>query len=95
VFENKRPRKIFGPKRYRITGEGGTLNNREIYGMYSPNLIRVIKPRTMKWMSDVVRVLGEERCVQFFYGEMFGKRTRGRFRRKWENNVRMVLLEVE
>jgi hypothetical protein len=69
VFENKRLRKNFGPKRYRMTGEWGRLHNRELYGMYSPNFIRVIKPRTMKWMSDVVCVEGEERCVQCFDGE--------------------------
>jgi len=70
VFESKRLRKIFGLKRYRITEECGGLRNRELCGMYSPNIIRVITPRTMKWMSDVVRVKGEEKCVQCFDGEI-------------------------
>jgi len=39
--------------------------------MYSPNIIQMIKPRTMKWMSDVVRVEEEER--KGAYSVLMGK----------------------
>jgi hypothetical protein len=47
VSENRVPRRIFGPKR-----EGGRLHNEELPNLYaSPNIIRVIKSRRMKWPS--------------------------------------------
>jgi len=54
VFENRVPRRIFGPKRDGVPGEW-----REIYVelndlYYSPNIIRVIKSRRMRWAGHVV-----------------------------------------
>jgi hypothetical protein len=44
VFENKVLRRIFGPKRDEVTGQRRTLQNKELYALYSsPNIIRVIK----------------------------------------------------
>jgi hypothetical protein len=49
VFENRVLRKIFGPKRDEITEERRRLHNEKLYDMYSsPNIIRVIKSRTMR-----------------------------------------------
>jgi hypothetical protein len=46
VFENRVLRKIFGPKRDEVTGEGRRLHNKELYALYSsPIIIQVIKPR--------------------------------------------------
>ena len=46
VFENKVLRRIFGPKRYDVTGEGRNPHNKELCALYSlPNIIRVIKSR--------------------------------------------------
>ena len=48
VFENRELRKIFGPKRYEVTGELRKLHNEELNGLYfSPNIVRVIKSRRM------------------------------------------------
>jgi len=50
VFENKVPRRIFGPKRGEGTGEWRKLHNKELNDLYSsPNIVRVIKSRRMKW----------------------------------------------
>jgi hypothetical protein len=43
VFENKVQRRIFGPKRDEVTGKWRRLHNKELYALYSPNIIRVIK----------------------------------------------------
>jgi hypothetical protein len=44
IFENRMIRKIFGPKRVKVTGEWRRLYNEELYELYpSPNIIRVIK----------------------------------------------------
>jgi len=50
VFENRMPRRIFGPKRGEGTGEWRKLRNGELNDLYSsPNVVRVIKSRRMKW----------------------------------------------
>jgi hypothetical protein len=50
VFENKAMRRIFGPKRDEVTGEWRKLHNVELHDLYSsPNAIRIIKSRRMRW----------------------------------------------
>jgi hypothetical protein len=57
VFENRVLRKIFGPKRDEVTGEWRRLNNEECNDLYSsPNIIRVIKSRRMRWVGHVARM---------------------------------------
>jgi hypothetical protein len=48
VFENRVLRRIFGPKRNEVTGEWRKLHNEEHIGLYSPNIVWVIKSRRMK-----------------------------------------------
>ena len=61
VFENRLLRRIFGPKRDEVTGEWRKLHNEELNDLYcSPNIVRVIKSRRMRWAGHVARV-GERR----------------------------------
>jgi hypothetical protein len=54
VFENRVLRRIFGPKRDEVTGEWRRLHNKELHDVYaSPNIIRVIKSRRMRWAGHV------------------------------------------
>jgi len=63
VFENRVLRRIFGPKRDEVTGEWRKLNNEKLNDPYcSPNIVRVIKSRRMRWAGHVVR-MGERRGV--------------------------------
>jgi hypothetical protein len=70
VFENRVLRKIFGPKRDEATGEWRRLHNEELDGLYSsPNIIRVIKSRRLRWAGHVAR-MGEERVhTGFWWGD--------------------------
>jgi len=70
VCEN-RVLKIFGPKRDEVIGEWRRLHNEELNDPYSsPNIVRVIKWRRMKWAVHVARTgRGEERRIQGFDGE--------------------------
>jgi len=63
--------------------------------MYSsPNIVRVIKSRRMRWSGLVAR-MGEERgAYRVLVGKPEGKRLLGRPRRRWVDNIRMDLQEV-
>ncbi|KAJ4442449.1 hypothetical protein ANN_04035 [Periplaneta americana] len=61
VFENKVLRKIFGAKRDEVTGEWRKLHNAELHALYSsPDIIRNIKSRRLRWAGHVAR-MGESR----------------------------------
>ena len=63
VFENRMLRRIFGPKRDEVTREWRKLHNEELNVLYpSPNIVRVIKSRRMRWAGHVAR-MGERRGV--------------------------------
>ncbi|KAJ4435405.1 hypothetical protein ANN_18020 [Periplaneta americana] len=56
VFENKVLRKIFGTKRDEVTGEWRKLHNTELHALYSsPDIIRNIKSRRLRWAGHVAR----------------------------------------
>jgi len=69
VFEKKVLRRIFGPRRDEVTGDWRKLHNEELNDLYSsPNIVRVIKSRRMRWVGYVVR-MGEVRgCIGSWWG---------------------------
>ena len=79
-----------------VTGEWRRLHNEELNDLYSsPNIVRVIKSRRMRWAGHVAR-MGEERGVyRVLVGKPEGRRPLGRPRRRWVDNIRMDLLEVD
>ena len=63
-------RRIFGPRRDEIKGEWRRLHNEEQNDLYSsPNIVRVIKSRRMRWAGHVAS-MGEERgCIGTLWGK--------------------------
>jgi hypothetical protein len=95
VFENRVLRRIFGPKRDEVTEEWRRLRNEELHELYSsPNIIRVIKSRRMRKAGHVARVRERRDAYRIFVGKPEGKRTLGRPRCRWVNNIKMDHLEV-
>ncbi|KAJ4428690.1 hypothetical protein ANN_25683 [Periplaneta americana] len=95
VFENKILRKIFGAKRDEVTGEWRKLHNAELHALYSsPDIIRNIKSRRLRWAGHVARMGESRNAYRVLVGRPEGKRPLGRPRRRWEDNIKMDLREV-
>ncbi|KAJ4448351.1 hypothetical protein ANN_10366 [Periplaneta americana] len=95
VFENKVLRKIFGAKRDEVTGEWRKLHNAELHALYSsPDIIRNIKSRRLRWAGHVARMGESRNAYRVLVGRPEGKRPLGRPRRRWEDNINMDLREV-
>jgi hypothetical protein len=95
VFENRVLRRIFGPKRDEVMGEWQKLHNEELHNLYSsPDIIRQVKSRRMRWAGHVAR-MGEDRKVyKVLVGKPEGNRKLGRPRHRWEDGIRMDLGEI-
>jgi hypothetical protein len=95
MFENRVPRRIFGPKRDEVTGEWRKLHNEELRNLYSsPDIIRQVKSRRLRLAGHVAR-MGEKRKVyKVLVGKPQGKRPLGRPRRGWEDGIIMDLIEI-
>jgi hypothetical protein len=93
VFETKVLR-IFGPEREE-DGSWRKLHNDELHSLYSsPNIVRVIKSRRMRWVRHVARV-GEGRGVyRVLVGKPDDERSLGRPRCRWEDDIKLDLREI-
>jgi len=95
VFENRVLRRIFRPKKDEVTMEWRTLHNEELNDLYcSPNIVRVINSRRMRWAGHVARMGVRRGVYRVLMGKPEGKRPLGRPRRRWEDNIKMNLQEV-
>jgi hypothetical protein len=95
VFENRVLRGIFGPKRDEVMGEWRKLHNGELHNLYSsPDIIRHIKSRRMRWAGHVA-CMGEGRNVcRVLVGKPEGKRQLERPRCRREGGIKMDLRVV-
>jgi hypothetical protein len=89
VFENSVLRRIFGPKRDEVTGEWRKLHNEELYS--SPNIIRVIKSRRMRWARHVARMRERRGVYRVLVENPEEKRPPGKPKRKWEDRIKTDL----
>jgi hypothetical protein len=95
VFENRVLRRIFGFKGDEVTGEWRKLHNEELHNLYSsPDIIRQVKSRRMRWAGHVARVGEERKEYKVLVGKPEGKRPLGRPRRRWEDGIRMNIKEI-
>ena len=80
-------RRVFGPKRDKVTGECRKLHNEELSDLYSlPNTVRVVKSRRMRWAGHVARIVEGRGVYRVLVGKSEGKRPLGRPRRRWDGS---------
>ena len=96
VFENRVLRRIFGPKKEEVTGERRRLHREELYALYFlPNIIRVIKSRRLRSAGHVARMGRSNMHTGFLVGKPEEGIPLVRPRRRWEDNIKKDLREVE
>ena len=77
-----------------MTLEWTKLHNEDLGAAYStPNIIRVIRSRGMKW-AGMWHACGSGEVHRVMVGKPEGRRPRGRHRRGWEDNIKMDSQEV-
>jgi hypothetical protein len=97
VFENRVLRGMFGPKRDEVAREWRKLHNGELHNLNSsPDFIRQVKSRTMRWAGHVARIgeRGERKVYRVLMGKREGRRPLERPRRRWEDGVKMDLRKI-
>jgi hypothetical protein len=76
-----------GPKKDEVIGGRKKLHNEKLHNLYlSPNIIRTIKSRRMKWAGHVAR-MGKRNAYRILVGKSAGKRPLGRPKRRWVDNI--------
>jgi hypothetical protein len=86
-------RRIFGPKRDEVPGEWMNLHNEELHTLYSsPNIIRKLKSRRMRW-ADMWHAW-ERSMYRVLMGKPEGKRPLGRPSSRRDEGIRTDLREI-
>jgi hypothetical protein len=94
VFENRVVRRMFGPERDE-EGPWRKLHNDELHGQYSsPNIVRMIKSRRMRWAGHVARIVEGKGVYRVLVGRPERERPLGRHRRRWDDNIKMDLRKI-
>jgi len=71
VSVNRVLKRMFGPRRDEVTGEWRKLHNEELNNLYSsPNIVRVIKSRRIRWAGHVARMERGEVYTGFWWGNL-------------------------
>jgi hypothetical protein len=95
VFENRVLRRIFGPKGSEMTGDWRNLRNEEFHNLYSSrSIIIMIGSSQMRWAGLVACMMEKRNAYRILVGKPERKKTLGRTRRRWVNNIKMDLREI-
>ena len=83
---------LFSYKLNIIRCSSNFLHNEQLHCLYrSYNIVRVIKSRRLSWAGHIAKMEEGRSAFKILTGTPAGKRPLGRYRRRWENNIRMGL----
>jgi hypothetical protein len=92
---SKKLRRIFSPKRDEVIGDWRKLHNEEPHNLYSsPNIIRMIKSRRLRWVGHVARMGAKRIAYNRLVGKPAGKSPLQRPRCRWVDNIKIDLREI-
>ena len=95
LFKNRVLRRIYGPKRAKVTGGCRRLHNEELNVLHlSPNIVQVIKSRRVRWAVHVAHMGAKRGAYRILVGRPEGGMPLGRPRHRWEYNIKVDLQEV-
>ena len=87
---------VLGARRDEITWEWRKLHNAELHALYSsPNIIRNLKSRLLRWAEHVVLIEKFRNTYRILVGKLKGRSTLRRSRRRWEDIIKIHLMEVD
>jgi hypothetical protein len=97
VFENRVLGEYLDPREIdEVTGSWRKLHNEEIHNLYSsPTIITMIKSKRMRWTGHVALKGAKRNAYSIMVGKPEGKRPLGMPRRRWVDNIKMDLREIE
>jgi hypothetical protein len=96
VFENRVLRREFEPKRGEVMEDSRRLHNEELHNLYSsPNTIRMIKSRRMRWEGHVAQMGETRNADRILVEKPERKRPLERPRHRWVDNIEIDLRQVE
>ena len=86
TWERKIVRKIYGPTKE--NGQWRIKTNLELMNKYkSQDIVMVIKIRRLEWLGHVIRMNETRSVKKIFEGKLEGRRSKGRPRLRWINDV--------
>jgi hypothetical protein len=95
VFGYRVLRNVFGLNRDEVTGDWRKVHNEELRNLYSsPNIIRMIKSRRMRWAGHLAQMGKKRNVYRILVGKPEGKRPLGRPRCRCVDNIKMNLRKI-
>jgi hypothetical protein len=95
MFEDRVLRRTFGPKRDEMSGDWGKLHNEELHNLYtSPNIIRTMKSRRIRWAGHVAPMGEKRKAYKISVGKPEGKTSLRRRSRSWVDNIKIDRREI-
>jgi hypothetical protein len=90
AYESRVSRRIFGPKRGETTRGWKQLHNEELHNLYSsPNIIRMVTSRRMRWVGHVACIWAKLNVYRILVGKPEGKIPLERPKYRREDNIKM------